>query len=61
MVTESCDQQIAQTIINNTRAKNQQILVLDAMQSITADDIDRRKTYLSIMSDNLDVLKNATN
>ena len=59
MVTESSDKSIAQTIINNTAAKNQRILVLDAMQSVTANDVKRGTTYLSIMESNLGVLKEA--
>ncbi|MCL2517792.1 MAG: metal ABC transporter substrate-binding protein [Oscillospiraceae bacterium] len=59
MVTESSDQAIAKTIINNTAAKNQQILVLDAMQSVTSNDVKNGTTYLSIMENNLNVLKKA--
>ena len=58
MVTESSDQAIAKTIIDNTAAKNQRILVLDAMQSMTAEDV-KNATYLSIMENNLKVLKEA--
>ena len=59
LVTESADQSIADTVIDNTREKNQQILVLDAMQSITRSDLQNGATYLSIMESNLDVLKEA--
>ena len=59
MVTESSDQRIAETIRNNTVEKNQQILVLDAMQSVTLRDISDGASYLSIMVRNLDVLKEA--
>jgi zinc transport system substrate-binding protein len=59
MVTESADQSIARTIIENTAAKNQRILVLNAMQSVTAGDIQAGATYLSIMESNLAVLKQA--
>jgi len=59
MVTESADQSIARTIIANTKDKNQQILVLDAMQSVTLSDVRNGTTYLSIMESNLDVLKEA--
>jgi len=59
MVTESANQSIAQTIINNTRSKDQQILVLDSMQSVTANDIQDGASYLSIMEGNLLVLKEA--
>ena len=59
MVIETSDQSIANTIIENTDSKNQQILVLDSMQSVTARDISAGVTYLSIMEANLDVLKSA--
>ena len=59
MVTESADQSIARTIISNTAAKNQQILVLDAMQSVTQFDVENGTTYLSIMMENLNVLRQA--
>ena len=61
MVTESADQTIANTIISNTKIKQQQIFVLDAMQSVTASDLTNGTTYLSIMESNLDVLKEALN
>ena len=57
MVTESTDQSIANTIRDNTTTKDQQILVLDSMQTIAAADITQGTTYLSIMASNLDVLK----
>ena len=59
MVTESSDQAIAKTIISNTAAKNQQIFVLDAMQSVTANEMQNGATYLSIMESNLTILKEA--
>lgn len=59
MATESSDQSIAKTIKNNTVGKNQQILVLDAMQSVASNDITNGATYISIMESNLDVLKEA--
>ena len=59
MVTESADQSIARTIIGNTAGKNQQILVLDAIQSVTMGDVQGGTTYLSIMESNLAVLKQA--
>lgn len=59
MVTESTSWSIAKTIINNTSDKNQQILVLDAMQSVTASNVHDGTTYLSIMESNLNMLKEA--
>ena len=59
MVTESADQSIAKTIIQNTSAKNESIFVLDSMQSIASEDLQNGVTYLSIMESNLNVLKEA--
>ncbi len=56
---EKSDQKIAKTIIDNTSNKNQKILELDSMQSITADDVNAGKSYISIMQDNLTTLKKA--
>ncbi|MDR2733245.1 MAG: metal ABC transporter substrate-binding protein [Spirochaetota bacterium] len=61
MVTESADRSIARTIRDNTAGKNQQILALDSMQSVTGDDIANGAAYLSIMEHNLSVLKEALN
>ncbi|MCL1809700.1 MAG: metal ABC transporter substrate-binding protein [Clostridiales bacterium] len=59
MVTESADQSIARTIVSNTKRKDQQILVLDSMQSTTDGDVRDGATYLSIMKGNLDALEKA--
>lgn len=59
LVLENSDQKIAKTIINNTQEKNQTVLVLDSMQSVTLDDIEGGANYLSIMKGNLDVLSEA--
>lgn len=60
-VIESADQSIAQTIINNTENKNQKILVMDSMQSVTSEDVVKGTDYLSIMKSNLEVLEEALN
>ncbi|MCL1791342.1 MAG: metal ABC transporter substrate-binding protein [Peptococcaceae bacterium] len=59
MVTESADQSIAKTIVNNTAGKNQQILVLDSLQGTTLREADNGASYLSIMENNLMVLREA--
>ena len=52
---------IAQTVVENTVAKNQKILALDSMQGTTAADIAAGMTYLSVMESNLGVLAEALN
>ena len=54
---ESSDGAIARTIIENTKDKNQQIAVLNSIQSVTADQVKSGTTYLSLMQQNYDVLK----
>ena len=58
---ETGDDKIAATIRDNTASKDQRILTLDSMQSVTANDVKEGVTYLSIMTDNLEVLKQALN
>ncbi|MBR0080727.1 MAG: zinc ABC transporter substrate-binding protein [Synergistaceae bacterium] len=49
---------IAETVISNTKSKNQKILVLDSMQSTT---LNNNTSYLAIMQKNLDTLKTVLN
>ena len=56
---EGADHRVAETIVQNTKTKDQQILTLDSMQSVTAKDVQDGTTYLSIMESNLEVLKEA--
>ena len=61
LTMEKSDDRIAQTVIENTKAKDQKILQLNSMQSITSEEIADGATYLSVMEDNLGVLKEALN
>lgn len=61
LTIEKSDDRIAQTVIDNTKTKDQKILELNSMQSITSDEIADGVTYLSVMEDNLGVLKEALN
>ena len=57
LTIEGNNHKIAETIVKNTENKNQEILTLNSMQgSILEGD-----TYLSIMENNLEVLKKALN
>ena len=56
---ESADGSIARTIRDNTSTKDQEILTLDSLQSMTSKDAADGVTYLSVMSDNLAVLRAA--
>lgn len=59
LVSESSDQALAKAIIDSTTAKNQKILVMNSIQSVTADQIEKGITYLSVMESNLAVLQSA--
>ena len=59
LVIENSDQKIAKKIVETTKDKNQNIVVLNSMQSVTNDDIANGATYLSIMESNLKALASA--
>lgn len=61
MTIDGSDQKLAETIKNSTASKDQEILALNSMQSTTAKNIKEGTTYLSVMTSNLDVLKEALN
>lgn len=59
MTIEKSDKKIANTIISNTKNKNQKIFELNSLQSTTSKDVKNGVTYLSVMKSNLNVLKEA--
>ena len=59
LTIEGTQHRIAETVVQSTRKKDQQVLTLDSMQAITQKEIEDGVTYLSIMEKNLDVLKQA--
>ena len=59
MTIEGTDPKLAQMIINSTAAKDQDILVLNSMQSVSAKDVEDGASYVKYMEDNLEVLKKA--
>ncbi len=58
---ENSNSNIANAILSNTQVKNQKILTLDSMQSVSRDDIDGGADYLHIMEANLSTLSEALN
>ena len=56
---EKTDGRIAETIVASTRTKDQQIVTMNAMQTITAQDVQDGACYLTIMEQNLEALKEA--
>ena len=59
LTIEGTQHKIAETIVQNTAQKNQQVLTMDSMQAVTANDASSGVSYLSIMEKNLSVLKKA--
>lgn len=59
LTIEGAQHKIAETIVQNTTAKNQRVLTMDSMQSTTTQDVKNGTTYLSVMEKNLSVLKEA--
>ncbi len=59
MTIEGKDHKIAETIVENTKTKDQIILTMDSMQSVTKEDVANGTTYLSVMENNLSVMTEA--
>ena len=57
--TESGDGKLAETIRQTSRTKDQTILTLDSLQSVTKARADAGAAYLQVMQSNLEVLKEA--
>lgn len=58
LTIEGSDQKIARTILQNAGG-DRAILTLDAMQATSAEDAAAGTTYLSVMEQNLAVLRQA--
>ncbi len=62
MVTESSDKSIAGIIASSTKNGGQRILSLNSIQSVSANDAETTDiTYLALMEENLETLKEALN
>lgn len=59
LTVEKSDEKIAKTVIANTKEKDQAVLQMNSIQSTTTKDAEQGATYLSIMEDNLNVLREA--
>ena len=59
LTTEGRQHKLAQTIVENTKAKNQKVLTLNSMQAVPEAEIKKGITYLSVMEENLKVLREA--
>ena len=61
LTIENPKARIAETIVQTTQAKNQKILAMDSLQSVTAQDVQAGVSYLAVMESNLEILKQALN
>ena len=59
MTIEGSDGRLAETVVQATGTRDAKILTLDSMQSTTGEDLKNGATYLSIMEENLEVLRQA--
>lgn len=59
MKIDGSDGAVARTVAGNTKSRDQKILLLDSMQSVSGQDMEDGESYLSIMERNLEVLKEA--
>ena len=59
IIIDTSDRALADTIIQSTADGNQEVLILDSMQSVNAAEVSGGITYLSVMQKNLDVLREA--
>jgi len=61
LTIEGVNHKIAETVVGATASKNQAVLTMNSMQGCTLQDIQAGVTYLSIMEENLEVLRQALN
>ncbi|MBR4274470.1 MAG: zinc ABC transporter substrate-binding protein, partial [Bacilli bacterium] len=59
LTIEGNNHRIAETVIANTTAKNQKILTMNSLQSTTSRDVTNGTSYLTVMTENLNTLKEA--
>ena len=57
LIIDGSDGKIAQSVVDNAKSKDVKILTLNSMQSL----LDKDASYLSVMENNLSVLKEALN
>ena len=59
LTIEGRQHDIAEAIVSNTKQKDEKILTMDSMQATTSEDVKAGTTYLSVMEQDLAVLKEA--
>ena len=61
LAIEGGNHAIAETVVASTQAKDQVILSMNSLQSMTEADVQRGESYLSVMTQNLAILTQALN
>ena len=61
LTIENSDGRIAEAVKSNTTKKNQKIVAMNSLQSVTKEQIADGITYLQVMQENLSVLSEALN
>lgn len=61
LTIENSDGRIADAIKSNTTKKNQRIMAMNSLQSVTKEQLADGITYLQVMQENLSVLREALN
>lgn len=61
LTIEKSDKKIAETVKKNSKSKNQKILEMNSIQSVSAREIKNGTNYIELMKQNLSVLKTALN
>ena len=61
LAIEGGNHAIAETVVASTQAKDQVILSVNSLQSMTEADVQRGESYLSVMTQNLAILTHALN
>ena len=59
LTIEGRQHKLAQTIVDNTKAKSQKVLTLNSMQATTEEEIKKGITYLAVMEQNMKILQEA--
>ncbi len=59
LVLEGSSTRLADTISSSTISKNQEILVMNSLQSVSSQDMEKGYHYLQVMEDNLKVIEKA--
>lgn len=61
LIIDGSKDDLARTVINSSSRKEAQILTVDSLQSVSAEDISGGVTYIGVMEENLETLRQALN